>query len=216
MKGEKKEFKLVIFDFDGTIADSFEVCFGTIDNIFRKRGWPALSRKAKKQARELSAKELFDYFEIPKYKLVFLIRKIFDEMEKNYGEVNIFRGIKTTLEDIEKNNIKIALLTSNNKKSVEKFFKKYKLTDFFEEVHYRSGLFSKHLIINRIIKKFKLRKSEVIMIGDEIRDIEAAQKSEIKMIAVAWGYNTQEALKKHNPDYLITKPSQIKEILIKK
>ncbi len=215
MKIKKEKFKLVIFDLDGTIADSFEVCFRAINKIFKKRGWPVLTERAKKQAKELSAQELFNYFKIPKYKLIFSIRKIFNEMEDDYKQTKIFRGIKSILIKIKRRGIKIILLTSNNKKNVEIFFKKNNLEDFFQEIHYKSGIFSKHIIINKLIKKFKIEKSEVIMIGDEIRDIEAAKKSGIKMIAVSWGYNTQKALERHNPEYLVDKPKEIKEILIK-
>jgi phosphoglycolate phosphatase len=215
MKREKEGFKLVIFDFDGTIADSFEACFNSIDKIFKKRGWPALTEKAKEQAKDLSAQELFDYFKIPKYKLVFAVRKIFNEMGKNGQQIGIFRGIKKTLKEIRKNKIKIILLTSNNKKNVEKIIQKNNLNDFFEEAYYKSGIFSKHIIVNKIIRKFKVKKSEVVMIGDEIRDVKAAKKSGIKIIAVTWGYNTGKSLKKHNPDYFVDEPNEINKILIK-
>jgi phosphoglycolate phosphatase-like HAD superfamily hydrolase len=49
---------------------------------------------------------------------------------------------------------------------------------------------------------------------DEVRDIEAAKKSGIKSIAVAWGYNTKDALIKENPDFLVNSPDELINIIV--
>jgi phosphoglycolate phosphatase-like HAD superfamily hydrolase len=58
-----------------------------------------------------------------------------------------------------------------------------------------------------------LSSEEVIYVGDETRDIEASKKINIKVIAVSWGFNSGEVLAKHNPDFLIHKPSELIEVL---
>ena len=63
--------------------------------------------------------------------------------------------------------------------------------------------------MKRIMKKEKLRTSEVLYVGDEIRDINAAKNAGIDIASVGWGYNTVESLKKHKPEYLITEPSEL-------
>ena len=49
--------------------------------------------------------------------------------------------------------------------------------------------------------------------GDEIRDIDAAKKTGIKVIAVGWGFNSQEALAAQNPNFLIERPQELIEIM---
>ncbi len=48
--------------------------------------------------------------------------------------------------------------------------------------------------------------------GDETRDIEAAKKSKIKIVAVTWGFNSSNVLAQHQPDFLIDIPQQLTEI----
>lgn len=54
---------------------------------------------------------------------------------------------------------------------------------------------------------------EVIYVGDETRDVEAAKKVGVKVIAVTWGINSEKILRKQNPDYLIVKPKELIEVL---
>jgi phosphoglycolate phosphatase-like HAD superfamily hydrolase len=69
-------------------------------------------------------------------------------------------------------------------------------------------------MINKIIKQRKIIKSEMFYVCDEVRDIVAAQKSGIKSIAVTWGYNTQDALTKENPDFIVDTPNELRNIII--
>ncbi len=43
----------------------------------------------------------------------------------------------------------------------------------------------------------------MIYVGDETRDITAAQKSQVQVVAVAWGFNSPQILSQFNPDHLI-------------
>ncbi len=58
-----------------------------------------------------------------------------------------------------------------------------------------------------------MNSEEVIYVGDETRDIEAAKKINSKVIAVSWGFNTKEALARHNPDFLIHQPSELLDVM---
>ena len=83
----------------------------------------------------------------------------------------------------------------------------------FDGVYFKSGIFLKHIAINKIVKKYKLKKREVVVVGDEVRDIEAARKSRIKIISVSWGYNNRRIILKNKPDYFIEKPKDILKII---
>jgi phosphoglycolate phosphatase len=74
-------------------------------------------------------------------------------------------------------------------------------------------LFGKNKIITNILKRRHLEKEETCYIGDEDRDIEAAKKAGVKSAAVTWGFNTKKRLASINPDFLITKPSDILTIV---
>ena len=68
-------------------------------------------------------------------------------------------------------------------------------------------------MLKSILRNYKLHASEVLYIGDETRDIEAAKECNIPVASVCWGLNTKMALKQLDPDYLIDSPSRLLEII---
>jgi phosphoglycolate phosphatase-like HAD superfamily hydrolase len=211
---QKEKFKLVIFDFDGTIADSFDICFDGVNEIFEERGWKKVPKIQKEKARELSAKDVLKYFKVSNYQIAFIARKLFRIIERDFHKVKIFPELKKTLRALKKQDFKIVILTSNIKRNVEPFLEREEIKDLFDDYYYKSGIFSKDRLINKLVKKYKVKKRETILIGDEIRDIKASKKSRIKMIAVTWGFNNKKVLVKNNPNYIVDKPQEILEILI--
>lgn len=211
---QKEKFKLVIFDFDGTIADSFDICFDGVNEIFEERGWKKVPKIEKEKARELSAKDVLKYFKVSNYQIAFIARKLFRIIERDFHKVKIFPGLKKILKNLRKQDFKVIILTSNIERNVEPFLKKEELKDLFDGYYYKSGIFSKDRIINKLVKKYKVKKRETVLIGDEIRDIRAGKKSRIKTMAVSWGFNSEKVLVKNNPNYIVNKPQEILEILI--
>jgi phosphoglycolate phosphatase len=63
-------------------------------------------------------------------------------------------------------------------------------------------------VLTQVLKKQKIDKTEAIYVGDEIRDIEAAQKVGMKIISVTWGFNAKESLQKFHPDALADTPDE--------
>ena len=76
------------------------------------------------------------------------------------------------------------------------------------------GIFGKDKAIKEVIKKYKFTANELIYIGDETRDIEAAKKSKVKVIAVGWGFNSPEVLIAHQPDFFVETPRELVEAII--
>jgi len=79
----------------------------------------------------------------------------------------------------------------------------------FDFISGTSPLWGKAQHLKRLLKEHKLPKQEVIMVGDELRDIEAARQCGIKIAAVSWGYNSHEALEEAKPDWLLEHPKEL-------
>ncbi|MEO1184701.1 MAG: HAD hydrolase-like protein, partial [Cyanobacteria bacterium J06636_27] len=74
-------------------------------------------------------------------------------------------------------------------------------------------IFGKTTIINNVLKQKQIKTQEVIYVGDETRDIEASKKAQIKICSVTWGFNSEEALAKEHPDFLIHHPRELVEVV---
>jgi phosphoglycolate phosphatase-like HAD superfamily hydrolase len=66
--------------------------------------------------------------------------------------------------------------------------------------------------MNRLIRSENVIPSEILYVGDETRDIEAAKESGLRMAAVTWGYNSAVALSALNPEHLLQSPLELLKI----
>lgn len=212
-----KKIKFVIFDFDGTIADTLPFSFEKFLEIAKLFQIDDLTdREIVNEIRSKSYQELLQgSFKKTWLKLPYVVNMIKNmqiELEKNIEKIKLFSGIKRVLSDLKKNGYKLAIISSNRKNSIDKFIK-FNSIDIFDFIHGKTDLFGKAGYLKKFLKDFNLKKSEVIYIGDEIRDIEACKKVGIKMIGVSWGLHTVEALEKNGVDYIVRKPSEILQII---
>lgn len=200
----------IIFDFDGTIADSLPV---TLELFYKFTGHKPFSADELSHMRNMTHKELFKYLkvsllQVPKY-LVMGRR----EFGKSLARVKTFKDMPETLSTLNRRGHKLYVISSNSQQNIKRFLKANNIDKFFESIHGNIGLFGKTTTLRFIIKRDKLRLSECVSVGDEIRDIDAAKKAKVKCVAVAWGFNGKEILAKHKPDFIIDKPSQLLSIL---
>lgn len=200
--------KTIIFDFDGTIADSFLVVKNIVLNLSKDFGYKKPTEKEILQLKTKHPKEVMNTLGISYYKLPILLLRAKLEMHKQILNIRPIEGIENTLHSLKSKKYMLGIVTSNNKKNVIAFLKKNNL-DLFDFIQTESNIFGKSRALNQVVKKQKLDKKNVIYVGDEIRDIEAAKETGIKMVAVAWGFNDKAGLQKFHPDILINKPNEL-------
>ena len=87
------------------------------------------------------------------------------------------------------------------------------MKNLFSFIYTERTLFSKDKALNKFIKRNNLIPEQVMYVGDETRDIEASKKINVKVVAVSWGFNSEEALARQNPDFLINKPSELVDLI---
>ncbi len=204
--------KLILFDFDGTIADTL----GTVVNLYNKlapeNNMPTVSNSQVQILRNQSAKEIIKEFKISPIKIMLIGNSIRKEVKENIKDIPIFDGIDLLFNNLKKKNIKIGILTSNSKENVELFLKNKKINSV-DFIHGEKNIFGKAKVIEKVIKNEQISKNDVIYVGDEVRDIESAHKAKIKIISVSWGFNSKKRLKAANPDYLVDNPNEILNIV---
>ncbi len=213
-----KKIKYVIFDFDGTIADTLPFSFQKFLEIAKLLKIDDLSDKEIiKEIRSKSYQELLKgSFKRAWLKLPYVVNMIKNmqvELEKEMENIKFFSGVKKLLFNLKKAEYKLAIISSNRIENINVFIKHNNI-NIFDFVHGKTDLFGKAGYLEKFFKDFKLDKSKVIYIGDEIRDVEACKKVGIKMIGVSWGLHTVEALKKNGVDYIARKPEEIFKMLL--
>lgn len=198
----------LLFDFDGTLADSIHLGMKIANNLAPQFDIKPLSEAQFAQVRTMSIPKALKMLNIPFYKVPKAIALALVEYRQLIHELEPFAGIPEMLKELKELGCHMALLTSNTGENVKHFLDQHEL-HYFDWIEGTSGILKKHSSIRKQIKKHKLEKRNVIYVGDEIRDIAAANKSGIRVISVSWGFHTTELLSSHDPDYLVEKPSEI-------
>jgi phosphoglycolate phosphatase len=207
--------KIVIFDFDGTIADSRNVLIKIFNRLAVEFNYDPLRQKDLLKLRNLSSREILLQSPLPAYKIPFFLRRVKKEFNKEISHLKPFSGINESLKDLREQNYKLGIITSNLLKNVQDFLVNNQLDFFFDFLYSEITLFGKDKIINKLARRHNFSVEEIIYIGDETRDIEAAKKSRVTAIAVSWGFNSPDILAKYNPDYLINHPQDLVPIILK-
>ena len=200
--------KIILFDFDGTLADSFENFFEILREITLKYKLPELSPKNLDELRSESASQIVKRLHIPFYKIPFIARDMKRLQQQNIENIKSFKGLPEVLCGLKEKGFELGIVTSNGKSNVQAFLKNNDI-DIFTYLYCDSSLFRKDKVLKKFLNTLKVSKEEVLYVGDEIRDIQACQKVGIKIAAVTWGFNSKEGLIKYNPELLINTPQEL-------
>lgn len=201
--------KYIVFDFDGTIADTFEVIKNIAINEYGKEfGGDDIDFELFKNE---GTKSFLKKMNVPLWKLPEMALKVTSKLSES-NNINLFSGIIDLL-NILKVNYKLGIVSSNSKENIIDTLKKNYIEDMFEFVYSDSSIFGKHLVLKKMCRKYKINPLDVMYVGDEDRDIVAAKKVKIKNIAVTWGFNSKDKLSRVLPDYIVDSPMQILEII---
>ena len=202
----------LLFDFDGTIADSLQLGLKIANNLAPQFGYRSFTEEDIEHFRSLTWHKIAGEMQIPFYKIPKIVTKAFKEYKRLISELEPCAGIVEMLYELALKEISMALLSSNTVENVHLFLTNHQI-DSFLWIEGTSGILNKAKDIKKRLKKHKISATEVIYIGDEIRDIEAAHNCGLKVIAVTWGFHTVEFLASYKPDYLVNEPKEIVEIV---
>ena len=205
----------LIFDFDGTLADSFQIHLDIFNQLTIKHRRRPLNENEIEQFKQLSMRDFIKQQKIPLWQLPSLIKEARTIQQTQHLEPKIFPPL-TKIVPALATQYKLGILTSNTSANVERFLNHHNLSKHFRFVDAEPDLFGKHHKLKKLIKQYKLNPAETAYVGDEVRDIEAARLAGIKMIAVSWGFNSASALKEAKPNLLLKSPSDLSSLLNKK
>jgi len=200
--------KYVVFDFDGTVADSF----GSILKIIDDMGLADGKDVEFGDIRDIGTMGLIRKSGIPLWRVPGLVRKVLREM-RNVDDLKLFRGMVGVFKRLDKN-YSLGIVSSNSEENIRKFLKENKIEDLFGFVYSGSSLFGKHRILDKMCRKHGIDKGDVVYVGDEDRDVVAARKVGIGVIGVTWGFNSEKRLKEAKPDYLARVPKDIVRMIL--
>lgn len=204
--------KHIIFDFDGTLADSTAVFASAWNTLAQKYKFKGIELKEIDTLKKLSISERSKLFDFPMYKLPMILPQFYKLYRQSLNDVHLFEGMKELLIEIDKRGYKILIISSNSKENILEFLKMNGI-HCVADVLCSNRIFGKDKVMKKFLKEANVDSSNVVYIGDEQRDIIACKKAGIPIIWVEWGYDAKEVVQNDEPEYSVSTPQEILEII---
>ena len=193
-------YRLVIFDFDGTLADSVVWFSQVINGVARRYRFRQLSLAELDVIRSEAPLDMLRRFGVARWKLPFIARHMRGLMTRDIDQIVLFPGIEHLLAQLAGTGVTIAIVSSNAEDNVRRVLGA-ELSAGISHFACGSSLFGKAQKIRRLVERCGVQAAAVIAIGDEIRDIDAAEAAGVTSGAVTWGYAHAPALRGRCPTW---------------
>lgn len=203
----------IIFDFDGTLVDSFDCLVKLFNSLAKDHHLRPLDLQQINQLRHLNSKELIRRLNIPLYKMPKILYSARQSLYENITLLAPFNGIPYLLKQLAAVGYNLGIVSSNSEENIISWLQHHQLGNHFHFIHAGASFFGKKRILKKAL--FKNNIMDALYVGDETRDIAAARFANIYSVAVTWGFNSKEVLIRHNPHYIADTPQDILTIGLK-
>lgn len=202
----------VIFDFDGTIANSFDATLRIANALAPEFGYRPAAPEEVDSLRRKSYRKVAVELGISWHKIPLIAARVRKELSRQVEQMDTFEGMPSVLTELRQRGLRLGILTSNAKANVERFLTARGL-DQFEFISTSASVWGKERRLKSLLRSQRLSAHQIAYVGDEVRDIEATKPLDVCMIAVGWGYTPREQLAAHAPDHLVLAPRDLLGLL---
>jgi phosphoglycolate phosphatase len=205
-------YKLVIFDFDGTLADSYSWFLSVYRDFSERFGLPAVDEAEMQRLRTLDVHQIMKQYQISFWKLLRMGRHLTRLMSSQIEQVRLVDGMQPVIDSLAYQGVRMAIITSNAEKNVRRVLGPHNMAriEFLES---GVSMFGKKRKIHKILQRSGVAASDVLSIGDEVRDLKSSHEAQVDFGAVAWGTTDLATLQKHSPKQVFQHPVEILQLL---
>lgn len=197
------KYKLVIFDLDGTLADSFPWFLRVVNDVAREFDFRQIEPDDVDALRRKGSREILKFLGVPLWKLPMIAARMRALKQSHLPDISLFDGVPAMLKSLKNAGIVLALVSSDSEANARLQLGPDNAALF---THFACGasLFGKAAKFSRVVKQVNVSPRQAIAIGDEARDCEAARTAGIAFGAVTWGYADPDTLRALNPDEIFS------------
>jgi phosphoglycolate phosphatase len=206
------EKKLIIFDFDGTIADTVEVFVQVNNDNYKDYGTKFVSQEDVEALKKMGDRQALKFLGINMLEFILITRKFFNQIHAFMHTAPIYKDMKEVLSSVHHNGKLTAIVSRNSVANIKSFLKANKI-EHISAIYAETIILRKHKIIRQLLKRHKLTSEQAVFIGDRISDYVAAKKAGIDFIFVTWGYGDATKVPQNELKYIAHTPQELKKIL---
>ncbi len=202
------QIDLVIFDFDGTLADSTAWAIRAVRPLAERFKFKAVTEDEIAMLRGRTSREIIDYLGLPLWKVPLVAAHGKKMMAAEAHAIPLFSGTRDLLRALSAAGLRLAIVSSNSEATIRSILGA-ELAGLVDHYGCGAAIFGKAAKFKAVVKAARIPKDRVLCIGDETRDIEAAREAGLACGAVEWGYATRRALADHGPTMMFSAMDEI-------
>ncbi len=183
-----------------------------LNTVADKYGFRKIDLAERENLRHREASEILKYLGIPLWKLPAIMTHVRTLMQDIDPSVQLFDGIADAVAQLKARGVRLAVISSNSIENVQRVLGADTCA-LFDDYECGTDLFGKAAKIDRLMRRHEVAPERFLLVGDEMRDIDAARKAGVRVASVAWGYNHVDALRERKPDELILTVDDLPAIL---
>lgn len=206
-------YRLVIFDFDGTLADSLPWFRSVWGELAEQFGLPKLTPEEMEAMRGLSGREVMHKLRVPAWKLPKMVQHMRAVKLEAAASTPLFDGVHELLAALRVSGVRVAIVSSDSEASVRRVLGEETSGQVWQ-FDCGAAVFGKAAKFKRMVRLARVAPHEALSVGDEVRDIEAAKKAAIPSAGVSWGYTLPQALAAQCPELMFDTFPQMSAYLL--
>lgn len=192
-------YRLAIFDFDGTLADTFPWFVDVFNGVADRYGFRRIAASELETLRGIEGRAMMRHLALPGWKVPFIANHMRKLAARDIDRLPLFEGAAPLLRHLSAKGVTLAVVSSNAESNVRRVLGPENAGLI---AHYECGasIFGKASRFRKVMARSGIPADQTIGIGDEIRDIQAARAARIACGAVLWGFARPDVLLAHAPD----------------
>jgi phosphoglycolate phosphatase len=196
-------YRLVMFDFDGTLANSFPWVRGIVNEVADRFGFRRIEESEVELLRGYDVKSILAHVNVPVWKLPMIGHHVLQRMGEEIAQIPLFDDTAEMLQRLAAEGTTLGVVSSNAANNIRQVLGP-DLAALIEYYECGVSFLGKATKLRSVVQRSGIPPQQAIYIGDETRDIEAAHKARIASGAVIWGYATLPALQRQAPTEIFT------------
>lgn len=213
-------YKAVIFDFDGTVADTGEGILRSLQYSFSAMGREVPDMSDLK--RFIGPPVYYSYthfYGVSEDEVELYIKKYRERYkEKGIYECALYDGMRELILELKSRGVKTGIASSKPEHLIYSVADFLGVTDLFDAVAGVKSDNSRHstkkdIILEAMEKLEETDREKVLMVGDRCFDIEGARAAGVKSCGALWGYGNKEEFLEYKADFIVEKPIDVLKLL---
>lgn len=192
-------FRLVVFDFDGTLADTVDWFLQAWNRAAGRFDLRSVTAAELDGLRGSGHREILNFLRVPLWKLPAIALYMRRLAQEDVAQIRLFAGTPGLLRELGRSGVRLGLVSSNSEELVRQVMGD--LSGLIEAYECGASMFGKPRRLRRVLRRLGVGSREAVYVGDETRDVEAARAVGMASAAVLWGYARAEAFPAQQPTF---------------